>query len=130
MTLDSQIGALSALAAAEPGLALLVVFGSRARGDGRPDSDWDLGYLADPEFDPDAFLAQLVPTLGVDRIDLVDLRRASGQLRYRAAADAVVAYARDETTFQQFWLDAVAFWCDAAAVLRPAYAAVLDRLTP
>lgn len=130
MTLDSQIGALSALAAAEPALVLLLVFGSRARGDAHPASDWDLGYLADPGFDPDAFLAHLVPMLGVERIDLVDLRRASGQLRYRAAADAIVAYARDETTFQQFWFEAVAFWCDAGPVLRPAYAAVLDRLTP
>ena len=33
------------LAASEPGLDLLVLFGSRARGDARPDSDYDVAVF-------------------------------------------------------------------------------------
>lgn len=131
MTLDPGIVArLSALSETQRGLLLLLVFGSRARGDAHTGSDWDIGYLANPDFDPDALLSQLVSLLDVNRVDLVDLGRASGQLRYRAATDAVVVYERDERLFQRFWLDAVSFWCDAAPVLRAGYAAVLGRLAP
>ena len=38
---------LAAVGGAHPKLGLLPLFGSRARGDARDDSDWDVGYLAD-----------------------------------------------------------------------------------
>jgi uncharacterized protein YutE (UPF0331/DUF86 family)/predicted nucleotidyltransferase len=116
------------MAAAHPGLGLLLVFGSRARGDAHPASDWDFGYLGGTDFDLDALLPQLTAILSVDHLDLVDLHRASAQLRYRAAADGRVVYAIDRGIFDRFWMDAVSFWCDAAPVLRAGYAAVLERL--
>ena len=64
--------------AARPGLDLLVLFGSRARGDFRADSDWDFGYMAGPDFDPLALAADLGRVLASDRIDLADLQRAGG----------------------------------------------------
>jgi uncharacterized protein len=112
----------------EPGLVLLLLFGSRARGDARPDSDWDFGYLAEDGFDPDAFLASLVRVLGSDRIDLVDLGRASGQLRYRAAADGVVISERPGA-FDAFRMAAVSYWLDMQAVIRAEYGYVLERLS-
>ena len=42
-----------------PGLRLLVLHGSRGRGDAHAESDWDFGYLGDLAFDPDALLARL-----------------------------------------------------------------------
>jgi len=45
------------------GLRLLVLFGSRARGDERADSDWDFGYLGSPSLDVDGVLATLVIVL-------------------------------------------------------------------
>ena len=120
---------LAEIAARHLGLQLLVLYGSRARGTARPDSDWDLGYVARAPFDADAFLADAVAALGSDRIDLADLDRASGQLRYRAASEARVVYARTDEAFPSFWLDAVTFWCDAAPVLRAGYGQLLSNLS-
>jgi predicted nucleotidyltransferase len=116
------------VAAATPGLRLLLLHGSRARGDQHPRSDWDFAYEADPMFDPDALLAALADRLKADRIDLVDLDRAGALLRHRVARDAVVLFERIPGRFQRFWLDAVHTWCDLAPVLEPLYAGVLETL--
>jgi predicted nucleotidyltransferase len=127
-SVDALRDDLARLAAAQPGLCLLVLFGSRARGDGRPESDWDFGYVADEAFDPDSLLAVLVTRLDSDRVDLVDLVRAGAQLRHRVAAEGCLVYAADEHVFPRFWLRAVSFWCDVEPVLRPGYHAVLSEL--
>jgi predicted nucleotidyltransferase len=120
--------ALRALATALPGLRLLVLHGSRARGDAHAGSDWDFAYRAMPGFDPDALLAQFADYLKADRIDLVDVDRAGALLRYRVARDGVVIFEREVGEFQRFWLDAVDTWCDLAPVLEPTYERVLDRV--
>ncbi len=125
---DGKLRELAIAARERRGLKLLVLYGSRARGQARPDSDWDLGYIADGPFDVDEFLAAAVGAFGSDAIDLVDLDRASGQLRFRAASEAVVLYARTEEAFASFWLDAVEFWCDAAPLLRAGYDKVLKGI--
>ena len=111
-----------------PGLRLLLLFGSRARGDAKAAADWDLAYLASAPFDADGLLADLAGAIGVDRIDLVDLSRAGGQLRYRAARDGRVLFEVRPGEFERFWLDAVSFWCDVAPVVERAYEGVLSRL--
>jgi uncharacterized protein len=110
------------------GLALLVLFGSRARGDHRADSDWDFGHLGSPSLDVDGVLAMLVMSVGSDRIDLVDLARAGGQLRFRAAADGVPLFAAGPHEFPKFWFEAVSFWCDMQPVFRAGYEHVLSAL--
>jgi predicted nucleotidyltransferase len=117
-----------ALADSEPDLRLLLLYGSRARGDARPDSDWDFGYLAADGFDPDAFLGALVRVLGSDRVDLVDLGRASGLLRYRAAAEGVVISERPGA-LDAYRMAAVSYWLDMQAVIRAEYDRVLERLS-
>ena len=111
-----------------PGLRLLVLFGSRARGDDRDASDWDLGYLAGPGFDPDALLLALVTALDTERIDLVDLSRAGAVLRYRAARDGRPLIAVERGSFERFSIEAVTFWCDIAPVLEAGYTDVLAAL--
>jgi uncharacterized protein len=111
-------------------LCLLVLFGSQARGEARPGSDWDLGYLARAGFDPDALLLDLVTRLGTDRVDLVDLARAGAQLRFRAAAEGQLLHEGRTGCFEKFWLEAVHFWCDAGPLIRDGYAHVLARLRP
>jgi predicted nucleotidyltransferase len=78
---------LAAVASRHPALHLLLLFGSRARSDAREHSDWDLGYLAGPGLDPDARLLDAVNALDTDRVDLIDLSRAGGQVRFREARD-------------------------------------------
>ena len=83
--------------------------------------------MASHGFDPDRLLGVLVDSLKSDRVDLVDLSRAGGQLRYRAAADAKVIVERDGE-FARFWFDAVSFWCDMGPLIRRGYDAVLAEL--
>ena len=119
---------LAAIGARHPALRLLVLFGSRARGDARHESDWDLGYLAETGLDPDALLLDVVDTLGSDRVDLVDLARAGAQVAFRAAAEGRVLYEAAPGVFGRFWCEAVDFWCDVEPILRTGYADVLARL--
>jgi predicted nucleotidyltransferase len=127
--MDPRVDAMRKIAQATCGLRLLALHGSRSRDDARPDSDWDFGYLCDGGFDLDELRAHLVQALDCDRVDLADLRRASGQLRYRVARDGQVVFARHEGDWERFWMDAVSFWCDAGPVLRKAYDGSVRELT-
>lgn len=121
---------LQALArlAQRTGVDVMLLFGSRGRGDAHARSDWDFGYLADRDIDVPALLAAIVEILGSDHVDLVDLQRASGLLRYRAARDGLLVYEAEPRLGERFRLDAAQFWCDAAPVLRRGYEGVLAEL--
>ena len=116
------------VAQACPGVEALVLYGSRARGDASPLSDWDLGYLANSDLDATGLLASIVVALGDDRVDLVDLERAGGQLRYRAACDARTLFERMPDRVERFRLEAIAYWLDMAPVIRAEYEAYLAKL--
>ncbi len=105
-----------------------MLFGSRARGDAHVGSDWDFGYLAVSDIDVATLLAAIVTTVRSDRVDLVDLARGSGLLRYRAARDGVIVYEARPRLCEAFRLDALDFWCDAGPLLQRGYAAVLAEL--
>jgi predicted nucleotidyltransferase len=108
------------------GLDLLLLHGSRARGDGRSTSDWDLAHLGHTDA---ATLTAVVSLLvGTDDVDVVDLARASALLRFRAARDGIALIERRPEAFLQFRLEAVRFWCDAGPVIRAAQDDVLASL--
>ena len=107
---------LRLLATASDGLELLMLFGSRARGDTHAQSDWDFGYIAGLSFGAASFVARLVEILDTERVDFVDLERASGLLRFRAARDGDVIFEQRPRRAEQFMLDAADFWCDAEPV--------------
>jgi predicted nucleotidyltransferase len=123
-----ETDALVQSARTTPGLELLLMFGSRARGEAQAESDWDFGYLATDGFDATALLSAIVESLGTDRVDVVDLRRASGLLRYRAARDGQVMYEAHPRLGERFRLEAAQFWCDAAPVLQRGDDEVLAEL--
>lgn len=127
---DQANETLAAVASAFPGLDALILYGSRARADASPRSDWDLGYLACGDLDTADLHARIVEALGDDRVDLVDLGRASGQLRYRAAADGRALFERTAGTVERFRLAAIAYWLDMAPIIRAEYEARLARLSP
>lgn len=110
------------------GLDLLVLFGSRARGDAHDASDWDFGYLATSSADIPGLLASLVEITRSDRVDLADLSRGSGVLRFHAARDGRLLYERVRGSWTAFRLEAAHFWCDMAPIFGPAHAEVLARL--
>jgi predicted nucleotidyltransferase len=118
---------------ATAGVGVLVLHGSRARGDAGPAADWDLAYLTDdrldaPPPDPSALVAAATGLLGTDAVDLVDLATASALLRFRAARDGVLLLETRDGAFLDFRLEAVRFWCDAGPVIRAAQDDVLASL--
>jgi predicted nucleotidyltransferase len=124
----ATLNTLTDLARSRPGLQVLLVFGSRARGDAHAGSDWDIGYLADTGFDAADLLARIVEGVGSDRVDLVNLAHASALLRQRAAQDGRVMFEARPRLAEQFRLDALQFWCEVGPLLRRAYDEVLDGL--
>lgn len=107
------------------GVSVLVLHGSRARHDHRPDSDWDFGFLGAP--DVGLLVARLVEVLGTEAVDVVDLATASALLRFRAAAEGRLVVG-DDAEFLRFRLAATQFWCDAGPVIRAAQDALLASL--
>ena len=122
------LAAVASVARATAGLDLLILFGSRARGDAHPGADWDFGYLADEAVDVPGLLAALVEALGNDRVDLADLRRAGGLLRFQAARDGVLVHESSADQFDRYRLAAAQFWCDNAPILERGYDEVLETL--
>ena len=112
------------------GVRVLVLHGSRARGDHGPMSDWDVGYLADDPatFDPASLALAITDAVGSDAVDLVDLATASALLRFRVARDGIVLLERPAGAFLDFRLEAIGFWCDAGTVIRQAHDDVLASL--
>lgn len=127
--LGDLLDALERVGRETPGLELLLLFGSRARSDSHRQSDWDLGYRAAAQMDPVALRGRVVDVLGTDAIDLVDLERASGLLRYRAARDGQLVFEARPGLADEFRFEVVRFWCDAAPVLQRGYEDVLAELT-
>lgn len=118
------------VAAKHPGLRVLVLFGSRATGDARPDSDWDFAYLAAPEMDRESLRMALADALGVasEAVDLVDLSRASAVLRYEVARD-LVAVVDTGNALESFVLAAAHQWFDMQPVLASAYRELLENVS-
>ncbi len=97
-----------------PYLKLLVLFGSRARGDNQESSDWDFAMLFDEElrkqYEPgggwDSYrswmILQNLLDLGDDEIDWVDLKQASELLANAIARDGVVICEREPELFDIF----------------------------
>jgi hypothetical protein len=74
-------------------------------------------------------LAHAMEILGTDRVDLVDLRRASGLLRYRAARDGQLLFEAKPGLDDAFRLEATRFWCEVAPLLQRGYDDVLAGLS-
>jgi predicted nucleotidyltransferase len=117
-------------AAQETGIGLLVLFGSRARDQAHPHSDWDLGYLAlpnDESADIDRLRTRLTQALGTDAIDLVNLAKASALLRMRAGTEGKALFESEPGVFLRFQEEVARFWCDVEPVLSLAYARILQE---
>ena len=119
----------AAVGRAHPALELVVLIGSQATGTAHEGSDTDLGVLGGPGLDLLAVHADLVTTLESDRVDVVDLERASAVLRRDAAASGRVVFERAPGRFVDFQVEASRFWCDAGSVITAAHQDVLRAFT-
>lgn len=93
-----------------PDLVVAVLFGSRATGRARPDSDVDVAFLAsgdakhawDLRMKISTDLADLAPS---GRVDVVDLDRAPSLVRHRIIRDGVVLFCRDDVRWHRCKVD-------------------------
>jgi predicted nucleotidyltransferase len=96
-----------------PYLKLMILFGSRARGDQDESSDWDIAVLYDEEqrkeyekggWDWLRGWSILQQELGLpdDGIDVVDLGQCSNILAHAIARDGKLLYEREPGEFEQF----------------------------
>ena len=103
-------GAVDLLRARVPGLVLVVLYGSHARGDARRESDVDLALLADDPVEPLELLelqAALERHCGAT-VDLVDLWRADDVLRVQVIEHGRVLFERSATERARFEMLALA----------------------
>jgi predicted nucleotidyltransferase len=96
-----------------PSLKLLILFGSRARDEHTPSSDWDIAFLNDspstqeipPTWFPGADLIQTLSQQGQipsKLIDIVNLSTCSDLLAHFVARDGQLLYEREAGEFQRF----------------------------
>lgn len=121
--------AITAIADAHPTLAVLVLHGSRARGDAHARSDWDFGFLGQG-VDPLALRANLTQLVQSDEVDLTDLSRAGALLAYRVARDGVLLFEREPERFTAFRIAATLTWLDMEPVVSAAHREILAELGP
>lgn len=113
-TIDELKSVANRIVEQVPYLKLLVLFGSRARGNHFPSSDWDFALLFDEElrkqYEPGGgwncfrswVILQQILGLGDDEMDWVDLKDASDLLAHAIARDGVMIYESEPGLFEQF----------------------------
>jgi predicted nucleotidyltransferase len=96
-------------------LRLIVVFGSTVTGLRGPESDLDLAFLADAPLDLVAATTDVICVLDTDRVDVVDLRRASPLLAMEVARHGRLIYQRESGMHVEFISLAVRSYIDKSA---------------
>ncbi|AFY85311.1 type VII toxin-antitoxin system MntA family adenylyltransferase antitoxin [Oscillatoria acuminata] len=97
-----------------PELKLLILFGSRARGDFQAQSDWDFAVLSDEKLNENSlknnfhltletsnFLSELLG-ISSDKLDIVQLNRAGALISHFVARDGKLVYERETGEFERF----------------------------
>src|SRR6476619_5311246 len=88
---------------------LAILFGSRARGQAGPSSDWDVGLVR--------WMGELASVVGAE-VDLVDLRKAPPLLAHRAVTEGKVLLDRSGHEFASFASLALRKYWDTAKFRR------------
>ncbi|MDB9391402.1 type VII toxin-antitoxin system MntA family adenylyltransferase antitoxin [Microcystis aeruginosa] len=101
---------ITPLAEQLPNLQMLILFGSRARGEHKPDSDWDFAVLYEEgsnrkdissQFKIYSLLEQALE-IPEDKIDVIDLKECSPILAHYVARDGQLLYERETGLFEGF----------------------------
>lgn len=90
---DATFSRIIGVVKQHPGVKTLYLFGSRARGDFRYNSDIDLAYISDGAVSPEFYL-DLDEAAGIYSFDLIDLNDCPPELREQVIRDRVVLYER------------------------------------
>ncbi len=128
---DAPRDRLRGVLASGPPLRLAVLFGSRARGRARPDSDFDVGILpVDPGLslhDELELASALSAAVGAE-VDVVRLDDDAPLLGAEAARDGVALIEQAPGTFAAYRARAMSRWIDFEGTLAPHRRRMLRRL--
>jgi predicted nucleotidyltransferase/uncharacterized protein YutE (UPF0331/DUF86 family) len=100
---------LKAIGSSDERITAFILFGSRARGDYRDDSDWDIAIVPSRPLNMED-LEEMARRIGealdipLDRIDLVDLSKAPNELIYKVLRDGKPLFVRDWSLYRRFVL--------------------------
>jgi predicted nucleotidyltransferase/uncharacterized protein YutE (UPF0331/DUF86 family) len=100
---------LKAIGSSDERITAFILFGSRARGDYRDDSDWDIAIVPSRPLNMED-LEEMARRIGealdipLDRIDLVDLSKAPNELMYKVLRDGKPLFVRDWNVYRRFVL--------------------------
>jgi predicted nucleotidyltransferase len=113
------------------GVRLAVLFGSRARGTNRPDSDTDIGVVIDGPIPGlmDPMRSRIIEALGEPpNVDLVFLDQADPLLLFEAARNCVLVYQALQGEIELFRLRAFKRYMDTAWIRHLEAEALRQRL--
>jgi len=112
----------------EKGLELVLLFGSTVTGKRHRRSDIDLGFLFEGEVDILALTNKVIRLLKSDRVDVVDLQKASPLLKFSAVKRSEVLFEKRPGIFSAFSSLAFRRFVDTKKLRDAQHSAVLDFL--
>jgi predicted nucleotidyltransferase/uncharacterized protein YutE (UPF0331/DUF86 family) len=115
-----------------PGIIAVLLFGSRARGDYRPDSDYDIAVLAEKPLEQrelEEIALKIADLLGVpaDKVDIVDLQVAPNELLYKVIRDYVPIYVSEDERFKRWVSENYVRVLDEEEFLKETYYVRLEK---
>ncbi len=128
MVIESEKQVKLAEAAQKLGVDLILLFGSRADGSNRPDSDFDIAYRSQKALADEAYhdlSRALREYIGSDNLHTLDLHDARALTLYEVMRKAKVLYAEHMRDFYQLRAGAFRRYEDEA---KPLYEIIFNRL--
>jgi predicted nucleotidyltransferase len=133
---SEQMVAMAEYLSTVPKVVLGSLFGSYARGQGRPDSDVDCAILLADDTPPgDTFdfrlrvMDGLARAIGRDDVDMAILNEAPLALTYRVLRDGKLLFCRDHAAYVRYRVRTLNLYFDFAPLLERHHAMFLKRVS-
>lgn len=125
----SAVAAIQHYLATQDGMLLGYLFGSRARGDHTPASDYDIAVLTSIPLPPDEcyrMASEMTALTDEIAVDLVPLDRAPITLAYGVIVEGQCIFKRNRATRVEYEADGLSRYFDALPILRQQRADLIE----
>jgi hypothetical protein len=133
---DGQMTTIAEYLSTVPEVVLGILFGSFARGQGRPDSDIDCAVLLADGVPAESYfdfrlrvMDGLARSIGRDDVDLAILNEAPLALAYRALRDGKLVFCRDRAAYVRYRVRTLNLYFDFAPLLERHQEMFLKRVS-
>jgi predicted nucleotidyltransferase len=99
-------------------IVMILLFGSRATGRFREDSDIDLGILFKGDYNYEKVLSGLIKLFPVGKIDIAVLNRSDPLLNFQILKRHEIIYCPDKEVYLRFFADTVKKYHDMQKIYR------------